>query len=458
MADAVFQGFVQSGFHAKQVEKKSSKGFHMRKLLGLVSVLTALSAGLTAHASTSVESLDKRPKARPVEAVATEIRVASSNARFDLWVKAFRPKALAKGISAKTYDRAFSGVNYDPSVIEKDRNQSEFTKQIWDYLDTATSETRVRNGKKALSKHRNLLKKIEKTYGVDHKVVLAIWGLESAYGAQKGSRGVIESLATLAYDGRRSKFFQAQLIAALQIIQAGDIRANEMKGSWAGAMGHTQFIPTSYLGFAQDFRGDGRRNIWEDDPADALASTANYLKKHGWVHGQPWGLEVRLPGGFDYSQTSERVKKPVASWRAMGVTTIDGARIPDHGTSSILLPAGSKGAAFIIFKNFQVIERYNTADAYIIAVGHLGDRIAGGDVIQAKWPRGEKALSFKQKKQMQRLLRRRGIKMEKIDGIVGPDTIAAIRAFQTAIGVKPDGYATTDLLTQLKKNKQKINN
>ncbi|MFT5000956.1 MAG: membrane-bound lytic murein transglycosylase B, partial [Planctomycetota bacterium] len=172
----------------------------------------------------------------------------------------------------------------------------------------------------------------------------------------------------------------------------------------------------------------------------------------------PWGLEVRLPGGFDYSQTSERVKKPVASWRAMGVTTIDGARIPDHGTSSILLPAGSKGAAFIIFKNFQVIERYNTADAYIIAVGHLGDRIAGGDVIQAKWPRGEKALSFKQKKQMQRLLRRRGIKMEKIDGIVGPDTIAAIRAFQTAIGVKPDGYATTDLLTQLKKNKQKINN
>jgi membrane-bound lytic murein transglycosylase B len=435
------------------VEKRSSKGFHMRKLFGLIGLLVIIGTGPVVLASTAVETLIIRPKARPSATVEPEIRVASGNARFDLWVKAFRPKAMAKGISGKTYDRAFHGVKYDPSVIEKDRNQSEFTKQIWEYLDTATSEARVRNGKKALAKHRSLLKKIEKTYGVDHKVVLAIWGLESAYGAQKGSRGVIQSLATLAFNGRRSKFFRAQLIAALQIIQSGDIRATNMKGSWAGAMGHTQFIPTSYLGFAQDFRGDGKRNIWEDDPADALASTANYLKRHGWVTGQPWGLEVRLPATFDYSQTSERVKKSVADWRAMGVTTIDGKRLPDHGTSSILLPAGSQGAAFIIFKNFQVIERYNTADAYIIAVGHLGDRIAGGDPIQAKWPRGEKALSFKQKKQMQRLLRRRGIKMKKIDGIVGPDTIAAIRAFQTSIGVKPDGYATTDLLKQLKKKK-----
>lgn len=419
----------------------------MRYLVRLVAVSGMLVLPALAFGATALETLDIRPKARPVQGVL----VASSNARFDLWVKGFRSKAMAKGISPSVYDKAFKGVTYNAYVVDKDRNQSEFTKQIWEYLDTATSETRVRNGKSALRKHKKLLERIEKTYGVDYEVVLAIWGLESAYGAQKGDIPIIEALATLAYDGRRRKFFEAQLIAALSIVQSGDIKPRAMKGSWAGAMGHTQFIPTSYLGFAQDFRGDGRRDIWQNDPADALASTANYLKKHGWVHGQPWGLEVRLPKGFDYSQTSERIKKGVPEWRAMGVKTIDGGALPDHGASSILLPAGAKGAAFLIFKNFQVIERYNTADAYVIAVGHLGDRIRGGDPIKAKWPRGEKALSFKQKKKMQRLLRRKGYKMEKIDGIVGPNTIAAIRAYQASIGVKADGFATTDLLAQLRK-------
>jgi len=417
-------------------------------------LLAALLLGVPTFALASVQTLDIRPKARPTQIAShahePSVRVASSNARFDLWIKAFRKKALKQGISGKTYDRAFRGVQYNSYVVEKDRNQSEFTKQIWEYLDTATSDTRVRNGKRALAKYGALLNRIEGEYGVDKEVVLAIWGLESAYGEQKGDLDVIESLATLAFDGRRAKFFEAQLIAALQILQSGDVRPRNMKGSWAGAMGHTQFIPTSYLAFAQDFTGDGRRDIWERNPADGLASTANYLKKHGWTKGQPWGLEVKLPNGFDYEQTSERVKKPVRAWRAMGVTTIDGKKLPNHGKASILLPAGAKGAAFLIFNNFHVIERYNTADAYVIAVGHLGDRIMGGKKIQTKWPRGEKALSFKQKKQMQRLLRRKGYEMEKIDGIVGPNTIAAIRAYQTSIGVKADGFATTDLLKQLR--------
>jgi peptidoglycan lytic transglycosylase B len=423
----------------------------MRIPMGLLALIGGLLMASLSMAATQSVTVEIRPKPRPAKATQTEIRVASANARFDLWVKSFRKKAVKKGISGAVYDQAMQGVIFDPTVIEKDRNQSEFTKQIWEYLDTATSDARVRNGKKALAENRKLLKKIEKTYKVDFEVVLAIWGLESAYGAHQGERRVLDSLATLSFDGRRSKFFQGQLIAALEIIQSGDIPASQMTGSWAGAMGHTQFIPTSYLAYAQDFRGDGRRNIWEEDPADALASTANYLKRAGWTYGQPWGLEVRLPQGFDYTQTSERVKKSVPEWRKLGVKTIDGRKLPDHGTSSILLPAGAQGAAFLIFKNFQVIERYNTADAYIIAVGHLGDRIKGGKAIQAKWPRGEKALSFKQKKQMQRLLRRRGFEMEKIDGIVGPNTIAAIRAFQTSIDVKADGFATTDLLKQLKK-------
>jgi peptidoglycan lytic transglycosylase B len=425
----------------------------MRIPMGFLALIGGLLMASLAMAATQAVTGDIRPKPRPVLAAQTEIRVASSNTRFDLWVKAFRKKAVKKGISGAVYDRAMRDVTFDPSVIEKDLNQSEFTKQIWEYLDTATSDARVRNGKKALAENRKLLKKIEKTYKVDYEVVLAIWGLESAYGVHQGERRVLDSLATLAFDGRRAKFFQAQLIAALEIIQSGDIPASRMTGSWAGAMGHTQFIPTSYLAYAQDFRGDGRRDIWEEDPADALASTANYLKRAGWTYGQPWGLEVRLPKDFDYSQTSERVKKSVPEWRKMGVKTIDGKRLPDHGTSSILLPAGAKGAAFLIFKNFQVIERYNTADAYIIAVGHLGDRIKGGKPIQTKWPRGEKALSFKQKKQMQRLLRRHGFELEKIDGIVGPNTIAAIRAFQTSIGTKADGFATTGLLKQLKKKR-----
>lgn len=416
---------------------------------GFIAVLLAMPG--VARASTSVDRLEIRPKPRPVTTVQPQVRVASSNARFERWVRHFRKKAVKKGILPKVYDRAFKDVTFNAYVIEKDRNQSEFTKQIWDYLDTATSDTRVRNGKAALAKRRVLLRRIEKTYGVDAQVVLAIWGLESAYGAQMGDIPLIEALATLAFDSRRGRFFEAQLMAALSILQSGDVKPANMTGSWAGAMGHTQFIPTSYIAYAQDFRGDGRRDIWQKDPADALASTANYLAKHGWKKGQPWGMEVRLPAKFDYGLSSERVKKTVPQWRALGVRRIDGGQIPDHGKSSILLPAGAKGAAFIIFQNFHVLETYNTADAYVIAVGHLGDRIMGGPKIRAKWPRGDKALSFRQKKQMQRMLTRKGFDTEKIDGIIGPVTIAAIRAFQASLGLKPDGYATTDLLKLLKK-------
>jgi len=412
---------------------------------GLIAALLLWSGATQAALETSI-----RPTARPATATPEVIVVAQTNPQFSAWIKSFRAKALSKGISASTYDKAFRGVTYNAYVVGKDRNQSEFTKQIWDYLDTATSDTRVKNGRAALRRHRNLLRRIEAKYGVDSQIVLAIWGLESAYGAHMGEINIIEALATLAFDGRRRKFFEAQLIAALGIIQNGDVQPRNMTGSWAGAMGHTQFIPTSYVAFAQDFRGDGRRDIWQTDPADGLASTANYLARHGWVKGQPWGMEVKLPRGFNHAIAGERTKKPVAEWRKLGVTTIDGKRLPDHGKSSILEPAGANGAAFIIFNNFHVIERYNTADAYVIAVGHLGDRILGGDVIKTKWPRGDKALSFKQKQEMQKLLTRKGFDTDGVDGIIGPKTIAAIRAFQQSIGKKPDGYASTDILKYLK--------
>jgi membrane-bound lytic murein transglycosylase B len=351
------------------------------------------------------------------------------------WIDGFKTRARREGISQTTLDRAFRGVKYDASVIAKDRHQSEFTKQIWDYLDSAASPVRVKNGVAAMRKHAGTLDKIEAKYGVDKQVVAAIWGLESAYGATRGDVPVIQALATLAYDGRRGRFFEAQLIAALKILQSGDTSPRNMTGSWAGAMGHTQFIPTSFLAFAVDGTGDGKRDIWSNDPTDALASTAAYLARHGWTKGQPWGVEVRLPAGFDYSLARRDTKRAPADWAAIGVRGVDGKPVSNYGRGAILLPAGASGAAFMIFDNFAVIERYNKADAYVIGVGHLSDRLNGGQAIQASWPRGYKPLSFEDKKKMQRILKRKGFLDDKVDGL---------------IGVTPDGYPSKTLLSHLR--------
>ncbi|MGB8814114.1 MAG: lytic murein transglycosylase [Paracoccaceae bacterium] len=373
-----------------------------------------------------------------------------TQAGLESWIAGFRGRALAHGISEATFARAFEGVFYSPEVIDKDRHQSEFTKTIWDYLDTAVSEMRVVNGKTALAQNAPLLARIEAAYGVDKEVVVAIWGMESSYGTFRGDRPLITSLATLAYDGRRGSFFEAQLLAALQIIQQGDVAPANMTGSWAGAMGHTQFIPTSYLAFAVDFTGDGKRDIWSDDPTDALASTAAYLAKSGWMGGQPWGLEVTLPPGFDYAQSGDRVKKPVADWQALGVRTAQGAALPDHGLASVLLPAGFRGAAFLTFRNFQAIETYNTADAYVIAVGHLADRLKGGPAIQAAWPRDDRALLVEERLELQQRLTAAGFDTGGVDGKIGPNTIAAVKAYQGSIGVAQDGYAGLDVLKRLR--------
>ena len=434
----------------------------MRKIFMAFGLIAGIVAGPVLATGTPVDGATRpvvrpsvpltqiRPAARPQEAPAPQIQVAASNARFKQWIKSFRGRALARGINGNVFDRAFRGVKYDPAIIAKDRNQSEFTKQIWDYLDSAASPVRVKNGQAALRKHSRTLDQIEARYGVDKEVVVAIWGLESAYGAHRGDVDIIQALATLAFDGRRGKFFEAQLIAALKIIQSGDVPPRKMKGSWAGAMGHTQFIPTSYLAYAQDFNGDGKRDIWSNDPTDALASTASYLAKFGWQKGQPWGVEVVLPKGFNFGLANRKILKTPSEWGALGIRAASGKPVPNYGRASILLPAGSRGAAFMIFNNFAVIEKYNKADAYVIGVGHLSDRLAGGPPIKASWPRGYAPLSFRQKKEMQRRLIRKGFDLEKVDGIIGPNTINAIRAFQQSVGVTPDGYPSQDLLKLLK--------
>ncbi|MFV0473384.1 MAG: lytic murein transglycosylase, partial [Pikeienuella sp.] len=324
------------------------------------------------------------------------------------------------------------------------------TRPIWEYLDSAVSDTRVANGRAGLAANAKALAEIEQRYGVDKEVVVAIWGLESAYGENFGSIPVVESLATLAYEGRRRDFAEQQLIEALRILQAGDVTPARMVGSWAGAMGHTQFIPTSFQEYAVDFTGDGRRDLWAADPSDALASTANYLARFGWVLNAPWGVEAKLPAGFDYALADQSLKRPVAEWRAMGVTTVDGAALPDHGEAAILLPAGARGPAFVIFQNFNVIRRYNNATSYALAVGHLGERIGGAGSFRTPWPRGDRPLSRSETQEMQRLLTGLGHDTQGVDGIIGPNSRDAIRAFQRASGLVPDGYPAAGLLSALR--------
>ncbi|MGA0541020.1 lytic murein transglycosylase [Neotabrizicola sp. VNH66] len=380
-----------------------------------------------------------------------EPRAEVTEAGFRDWIAAFRATALEAGVPGAEYDRQMRTAALLPDVVRRDRNQNEFTKTIWDYLDIAVSDERVAMGQKALARHAALFDRLEAEYGVEKEVIAAVWGLESGFGTFRGNTDTLSALATLAYDGRRAAFFEAQLVQALKILSEGHVSRKDMQGSWAGAMGHTQFMPTSWAEFAVDADGDGRRNLWGDDPADALASTANYLRHWGWTRGQKWGLEVRLPEGFDYDQTSERVKKPVADWRALGVVPAAGGTLPDGPEASVLLPAGATGPAFLIFPNFQVIEKYNLADAYVIGIGHLADRLAGGPAFAADWPRHWRALTLDERKELQQRLTDAGyLAPGGVDGRIGPKTVAAVKAWQKARGLTSDGYASPDVLAGLR--------
>lgn len=449
-ATLMIEGFGSAIIRDRLGDEQTIRLSGMRVFLAGGIIVAILATGLSAG---TVEVLQSpRPVLRPdVPEVKVEpIAVTAGTESFQDWVAEFRPRAIALGIGKPVLDLALQGVRYDPDVVQRDRNQSEFTKTIWDYLKTAVSDLRISNGKVALQSQRRNLEAIERKYGVDKQVVVAIWGLESAYGTFRGKTRVIGALASLAYDARRSAFFEEQLIAALRILQSGDTTPDRMTGSWAGAMGHTQFMPGSYLEYAVDFDGDGRRDIWSDDPVDALASAAAYLQGHGWIKGQPWGVEVTLPKGFDYLLANRSITKPPADWAALGVVGLDGKPVPEHGLGAVLLPGGAQGAAFMIFDNFTVLEAYNTADAYVIGVGHLADRIIGGGPIQGGWPVQDRALTHDERIELQQRLTRAGFDTQKIDAKIGPLTIAAVRAYQLSNGLVPDGYASLGLLKGLR--------
>lgn len=380
---------------------------------------------------------------------------AAANADFDRWVRDFWPTASAEGISRSTYDAAFAGVTPDPEVLEKARFQPEFVRPMWDYLGSAASEKRVATGRAMLAQHKALLDRIEAQYGVDRHILVAIWGMESSYGEvltnPKIVKGVVRSLATLAWgDPRRAKFGRQQLLAALKIVERGDIPIHGLTGSWAGAMGHTQFIPTTYQAYAVDFDGDGRRDMWST-PVDALASAGNYLKESGWVSGHAWGYEAVLPQGFDYRMVDTETTLTLAEWGRLGVTRPRGEVFPRPSDKAVLLaPAGANGPAFLLLRNHFVIKRYNNATAYALAIGHLADRLRGGDAFVQAWPASDRPLSKDETAELQQHLARVGLYEGAIDGKIGPRSRAAIRAFQSGRGMVADGFAGVRLLETIR--------
>ena len=404
-------------------------------LIGALALFVAASGGLTL----------------PANAADDEVKITFEQAQaFENWKRNFRNEALGQGVAAQIYDNAFAGVELDPKVLRLDGRQPEFSRPIWKYLESAVSDTRVANGREKLAQKGAVMAEIERRYGVDRQVVLGIWGLESAYGSFYGNDNVIQSLATLAFDGRREKFAKEQLIAALRILQRGDISPERMKGSWAGAMGHTQFIPTSFESYAVDFDGDGRRDIWADDAHDALASAANYLARHKWKLGQPAYAIVRLPQGIEYFELNSSNKQPAAYWAGRGVTMPNGAPIPNYGDAAIVLPAGARGPAVMTFHNFGVIKKYNNATSYALGVANLGERIAGAPPLNLTWPTDDRPLGRSERKTLQEQLTALGFDTDGIDGILGPNSRKAIRNFQRSRGLPADGYASEKLLTRVR--------
>ncbi len=400
--------------------------------LGLVG-LTLAGCGRAGLASASLPgSGETPPPARP-------------DSGYDGWVRGFRARASSKGISQATLDAAFRAAGYLPDVIENDQNQFQSRRTLEDYIAIAASDERLRIGAGKLKAHARALDRIEARFGVQKEVVTAIWGMESSYGARRGATPVISALSTLGYKSRRAAFFEGQLFAALKILQAGDITPAKMTGSWAGAMGHTQFIPTTYQAHAVDFTGDGRRDIWSDDPTDALASTANYLVQSGWQKGRLWGVEVRLPNGSD-----DLVTRSVADWRARRVTQARGGALPDHGPATLILPSGAGGPAFLLFGNYRAFRAYNDSMKYALAVGHLSDRLAGGGPLVGSFGADAQGLTLEERKELQERLTRAGYDTQGADGVIGDKTTAAIRGYEAARGLSVTGIASKALLVHLR--------
>ncbi|WP_240724681.1 lytic murein transglycosylase [Halomonas borealis] len=418
-------------------------------LMLLCAGLTGCQGLATPRAEAASPSTDVSASATPDEgAEASSARGVGADRTFADWRHDFRRRARQAGLGETALARV-DALRYLPRVIELDRRQPEFVRPIWAYLDGAVSSSRVSTGQARLADYRQTARRAERRFGVPAEVLVAIWGIESSYGGYQGEVATLDALATLAHDGRRREFARGELLAALRILEAGEVPAERMVGSWAGAMGHPQFLPSSYLAHAVDGDGDGRRDIWGSVP-DVMASIAGYLADAGWREGEPWGVEVVLPDGFDYALTDAATRRDADGWAAAGVSRRGGGALPTLADAGLIAPAGVRGPAFLIGHNFRVIRRYNNATSYALAVAALSDAIAGRAAIQGDWPRQEPALKRTQVLELQRRLAARGYEVGEADGILGPNTRRGLRAFQRDLGVTPDGFATLALLERLR--------
>ncbi|CAN7538434.1 lytic murein transglycosylase [Bosea sp. LjRoot237] len=377
------------------------------------------------------------------------VAATAARADFDSCVAGLRSAAAAKGVSGATFDRAMEGVTPDMKVIEAMNNQPEFKTPIWDYLGTLVDEEKVAEGRSMMRQHASTLAAAEQRFGVDRHTIAAVWGVESDFGKARGKMPLVQALSTGAcLAPRRNAFFKGELIATLQIIQRGDVRPERLFGSWAGAFGHTQFIPSTYLRLAVDGDGDGRRDLVDSIP-DALHSTANFMDKAGWVTGASWGYEVRVPSGYS-GPTGRNPKQPVSSWAARGIVKFDGSALSGSGNAGLLMPAGRNGPAFLVFKNYDAAYSYNGADSYALAISLLSDRLRGRPGVQGEWPTDDLPLSREQRRELQRLLTQRGYNVGEPDGAVGALTRAAIKEVEGKIGMPQTGRPGEKVLRALK--------
>jgi membrane-bound lytic murein transglycosylase B len=374
---------------------------------------------------------------------ASAASVAKSS--FPAFLESLWPDARARGVSRATFDAAFRGVAPDPKIIALTKKQSEFVRPIWAYLNDAVSAQRLARGRALMQQWSGVLDGVERSSGVPRAVVLGVWGMETNFGSFTGSIYVVRALATLAFTRYRGDFFRDELLVALQILEGDHIDRDRMLGSWAGAMGQTQFMPSSFVKYAIDGDGDGRRDIWSSVP-DALASTANYLKQQGWQAGLPWGFEVELPEGFDF----RNLRQSFSAWGQLGLARVDGKPLPRSGEATLFPPAGASGPAFLVTENYNVIKTYNSSDSYALGVAHLGDRIAGGPAIRGAWPVAEPVLGKDEREEVQKRLLALGLYQGETDGKLGSKTRDAVRQFQLKRGLTADGYANPALLRQLR--------
>jgi len=380
---------------------------------------------------------------------ADAIRAAAAD--FHTCLEQLWPQAERRGVSRALFDAQTAGLTPDLRIMDLLDAQPEFTKAIWDYLDLLVSDDRIQNGRAILAKHRPIFDAVERSYGVDRHIVTAIWGVESNYGTQVGQRPVVRSTATLACVGRRQDYFREEFLSALEIIAHGDVDAARLQGSWAGAFGPTQFMPTSFKKYAVDFDGDGRRDVVDSIP-DLIASTANNLKKDGWVTGQTWGFEVVVPERFNFMLADRARVMTMQEWSRTGISRPGGkafARLDDR--AFLLVPAGAQGPGFLMLQNFRVIMKYNPSEAYALAIGYLADRLRGGEPFVQQWPRYERVLTRDERLELQQLLANHGYDVGTPDGQLGGRTRAALRQFQATNGFVPDGFASATLLERLRR-------